>query len=186
MSLPTPALRTSRLLLRPFEDRDTDAMFALHTNRRVLRFWDSPPWNERARAERFIAVSTQMAQEGTGARLAIEHAADASFIGWCCLVEWNAVYRSATLGYCLNDSAWGQGFATEATSALLKWAFATLDLNRVQAETDTRNAASSRVLEKLGFQREGTLRENCVVDGDVSDSWVYGLLRRDWSETALR
>lgn len=55
-----------------------------------------------------------------------------------------------------------------------------MELNRVQSEADTRNAASARVLEKLGFLREGTLRENCIVDGEVSDSWVYGLLRREW------
>ena len=102
------------------------------------------------------------------------------FIGWCCLVEWNPDYRSATLGYCLDDSAWGQGFATEAADALLRWAFDTLDLNRVQSDADTRNTASARVLEKLGFVREGMLRENCIVNGDVSDSWVYGLLRRQW------
>jgi [ribosomal protein S5]-alanine N-acetyltransferase len=87
-------------------------------------------------------------------------------------------YRSATLGYCFDDAVWGQGFATEAADALLRWAFDTLALNRVQAETDTRNTASARVLEKLGFVREGTLREDCIVDGEVSDSWVYGLLRR--------
>lgn len=50
----------------------------------------------------------------------------------------------------------------------------------MQAETDTRNAPSAGVLEKLGFVREGTLREDCIVDGEVSDSWVYGLLRRQW------
>lgn len=75
----------------------------------------------------------------------------------------------------------GVGHATEAARALLGWAFATLDLNRVQAECDTRNLGSARVLEKLGFRREGTLREDCVVDGVVSDSWVYGLLLREWS-----
>jgi ribosomal-protein-alanine N-acetyltransferase len=69
---------------------------------------------------------------------------------------------------------------TEAAHAVLAWAYDTFDLNRVQAETDTRNVASARVLEKLGFVREGTLREDCVVNGDVSDSWVYGLLRREW------
>ena len=83
------------------------------------------------------------------------------------------------LGYCLDEPAWGQGFATEAAGTLLQWAFNTLNLNRVQSEADTRNAASDRVLEKLGFLREGTLRENCIVDGEVSDSWVYGLLRRE-------
>jgi [ribosomal protein S5]-alanine N-acetyltransferase len=177
MLLPTPTLHTDRLLLRPFADADADAIFALQSNPDVLRYWDSPPWSERSRAERFIAICKQIEQEGSGARLAIERAVDGVFIGWCCLVKWNPDYRSATMGYCLDTVAWGQGFATEAADSLLQWAFDTLDLNRVQAETDTRNIASSRVLEKLGFVREGTLRENCVVDGEVSDSWVYGLLR---------
>jgi Acetyltransferase (GNAT) domain/Tetratricopeptide repeat len=83
-------------------------------------------------------------------------------------------------GAARDDAAWGYGYATEAARVLLQWAFGTLDLNRVQAETDTRNVASARVLEKLGFVREGTLREDCVVNGEVSDSWVYGLIRREW------
>jgi RimJ/RimL family protein N-acetyltransferase len=180
MPLPTPTLRTPRLLLRPVSDSDADALFALHTNGKVLRYWDAPPWADRARADRFIAASRRIEQEGTGARLVIERA-DGAFLGWCSIVEWNADYRSASIGYCLDEFAWGQGFATEAVRAMLQWSFDTLDLNRVQAETDTRNIASARVLEKLGFTREGTLRENCIVDGDVSDSWIYGLLRREWA-----
>lgn len=152
----------------------------MQSNARVLRYWDAPPWRERAQADRFISMGRQMEQEGTGARLAIERLTDDQFVGWCSLSQWNPSYRSARMGYCLAEAAWGKGFATEAATALLEWAFDTLDLNRVQAETDTRNTASSRVLEKLGFVREGTLREDCIVDGDVSDSWVYGLLRREW------
>ena len=117
---------------------------------------------------------------GTGARLAVDRVSDGAFIGWCSLNRWNPDYRSASLGYCFDDAVWGHGYATEAARVLLRWAFDTLDLNRVQAETDTRNVASARVLEKLGFVREGTLRENCVVNGEVSDSWVYGLIRREW------
>ena len=86
----------------------------------------------------------------------------------------------AGVGYALDDTAWGQGYATEAMRALLQWAWDTLPLNRLQAEIDTRNTASARVLEKLGFRLEGTLREDCIVDGEVSDSGVYGLLRREW------
>lgn len=180
MTLPTPTLRAARLLLRPFSATDTDAVFALQSNVNVVRYWDSPPWRARERAERFIAACGQMAQEGTGARWAIERHADPGFIGWCGLVRWNPVYRSATLGYSLSDQVWGRGFATEAADAVLQWAFTALNLNRVQAETDTRNLASARVLDKLGFKREGTLREDCIVEGEVSDSWVYGLLLRDW------
>ena len=180
MSLPTPTIHTARLRLRPFTSADADALFALHSNAFVLRYWDAPPWSEPARAERFISACRQMAEEGSGARLAIDRASDGTFLGWCGLSRWNPTFRSAALGYCLGEAAWGQGYATEGARALLAWAFETLDLNRVQAETDTRNVASARVLEKLGFVREGTLREDCVVNGDVSDSWVYGLLRREW------
>jgi len=179
MSLPTPALHTARLRLRPFTDADADALFALHSSAHVLRYWDAPPWSERPRAERFIAACRQMADEGTGARPAIDRVSDGAFIGWCGLTRWNPDYRSASLGYCLDDAAWGHGYATEAARALLQWGFDTMDLNRVQAETDTRNVASARVLEKIGFVREGTLREDCVVNGEVSDSWVYGLIRRE-------
>ena len=180
MSLPSPTLQTARLRLRPVTSADADALWELHSSDHVLRYWDSPPWIERARAERFIAACGQMAEDGTGARLAMDRVSDGAFIGWCSLTRWNPDYRSAALGYCLGDAAWGHGYATEAARALLTWAFDTLDLNRVQAETDTRNVASARVLGKLGFVREGTLREDCVVNGDVSDSWVYGLLRREW------
>ena len=183
MSLPTPTLKTPRLLLRPFAETDTDTIFALQSNSRVLRYWDAPPWKERGQAERFITVCRQMEQEGTGARLAIERTADNGFIGWCSLSKWDPSCRSVRMGYCLDEAASGKGFATEAAGALLHWAFDTLDLNRVQAETDTRNTASSRVLEKLGFVREGMLREDCIVDGEVSDSWVYGLLRREWKRS---
>jgi RimJ/RimL family protein N-acetyltransferase len=179
-SIGTPTLHTVRLRLRPITGADADALFALHSNAHVLRYWDAPPWTERARAERFIAASRQMAEEGSGARLAIDRQCDGAFIGWCALSRWNRDYRSAAIGYCLGDAAWGRGYATEAARALVQWAFDTLDLNRIQAETDTRNLPSARVLEKLGFVREGTLREDCIVAGEVSDSWVYGLIRREW------
>ena len=184
MPLPAPTLTTARLRLRPFAASDGDDLWALQSNPHVLRYWDSPPWTDRARVDRFLDTCRAMATEGSGTRLVVERADDATFLGWTSLNRWNPDFRSASLGYCFREAAWGHGYATESAAALLTWAFATLDLNRVQAETDTRNLASARVLEKLGFQREGTLREDCVVNGDVSDSWVYGLLRREWRPLA--
>ncbi|GAP38554.1 GNAT family N-acetyltransferase [Piscinibacter sakaiensis] len=184
MPLPTPTLHTPRLRLRPFAAADAGALYALQSNARVLRYWDAPPWTDPARAEAFLASCRQMEAEGSGTRVAIETREGAAFIGWCTLFGWNPVHRKAGLGYCLDDTAWGRGYATEAVHALLRWAFDTLDLNRVEAELDTRNAASARVLDKLGFVREGLRREDCVVSGEVSDSWIHGLLRRDWQAQA--
>src|SRR2546423_21013 len=88
MSLPTPTLHTARLRLRPFDDADADDLFALHSNAYVLRYWDAPPWSDRARSERFINACRQMAEGGTGARLAVERVSDGVFIGWCRLDRW--------------------------------------------------------------------------------------------------
>ena len=85
VSLPTPTLRTARLGLRPFNDTDANALFALHNSAYVLRYWDAPPWSERVRAEKFITTCRQMAEEGTGTRLAVVSVSDGAFIGWCSL-----------------------------------------------------------------------------------------------------
>ncbi len=179
MSLFTPTLRTDRLRLRPFDDADADALYAMHSSAYVLRYWDSPPWTDRDRALTFLQKCRALAEDGTGVRLAVDRLEDGLFIGWCSLSRWNLEFRSAAMGYCYAEAAWGHGYATEAARAVLRWAYATLDLNRVQAEADTRNIASARVLEKLGFVREGTLRQDCIVNGEVSDSWVYGLIAED-------
>src|SRR5690349_23256679 len=97
--LPTPTLATDRLRLRPFDDADANALFALHCSAHVLRYWDAPPWTERGRAERFIAACRQMAVDGTGARPAVDRLSDGAFLGWCGLVRWNPDHRSASLGY---------------------------------------------------------------------------------------
>jgi [ribosomal protein S5]-alanine N-acetyltransferase len=184
MPLPTPTLKSARLLLRPFADADAQAIYALQSNARVMRYWNTPPWTDRARAQAFLATCRQMEEEASGAQFAIETLQTGAFVGWCAMFQWNPVYRSLGIGYCLDEPAWGQGHATEAVRAMLRWAYDALDLNRVEAELDTRNAASARVLEKLGFAREGLRREDCVVNGEVSDSWIYGLLRRDWAAAA--
>lgn len=180
MSLTLPVLETDRLRLRPFTSADGDDLFALHSDAYALRYWDSPPWTERSRADLFVTRSRELAADGTCVRLVIRQRSDDGFVGWITLNDWNPDFRSAALGYCLARAAWGQGYATEAARALLTWAYDRLDLNRVKAEADTRNDASARVLTKLGFVLEGTQREDCVVDGVVSDTWVFGLLRREW------
>lgn len=114
MTLPTPVLETERLRLRPFTDIDADDLFALQSNAYVLRYWDSPPWVDRTSAAPFMAGCHQMAEEGSGARVVIEHGTDQAFLGWYTFNSWNPEFRSASLGHCLNEAAWCRGYATEA------------------------------------------------------------------------
>lgn len=89
--------------------------------------------------------------------------------------------RRAEIGYALARAHWGHGYMGEALQALPGFAFTDLDLHRLEADIDPRNAASAAALARLGFIQEGLLRERWIVAGEISDSALYGLLRRDWT-----
>lgn len=186
VALQTPTLTTARLVLRPFTEADRDGVFRLHASAEVMRYWDSAPWSDPARVDRFLGRCRALAEEGSGNRAALERRDDSAFLGWIGLQHWDHDNRSANLGYMLTEDSWHQGYASEAGQALLAWAFDAMDLNRVSAQADTRNLASARVLEKLGFTLEGTLRENVIVNGKASDDWTFGLLRREWKAPGPR
>ena len=115
---------------------------------------------------------------GENLRLGLEHLEGNRLIGQCTLFNRSAICRRAEIGYALASSAWGQGYMNEALKALVRYGFEQLDLNRIEADVDPRNVASTAVLERLGFEREGLLRERWIVSGEVSDSALYGLLRK--------
>jgi [ribosomal protein S5]-alanine N-acetyltransferase len=75
--------------------------------------------------------------------------------------------------------AWGKGYATESCKAIVDYGFATLHLNRIEASVDPENMASVAVLEKLGMQPEGLLRERVICNGQQRDRTMYGLLKKD-------
>ena len=106
-------------------------------------------------------------------------------VGTCTLAQLSPEHRRAEVGYALARAVWGRGYLAEVLPALLTFAFDTLDLHRVEADVDPRNAPSIRALERLGFRREGHLRERYHVAGEVQDAVLYGLLRREWAAPPL-
>jgi len=174
------ALRTARLDLRALASTDADALFALRSDPVVQRYGSHTPWTQRQAAVDYIGRDEQGMAAGRHAQLAIVRRADAELIGTGTLYALDAQCRRADLGYALHPSAWGRGYATEAVTALLDWGFEQLDLNRVEADVDPRNTPSARLMERLGFIREGCLRERWIVGGEVCDSLMYGLLAREW------
>ena len=172
-------IRTARLELRPLREADVAALFGLHSDPKVMRYWDAPIWQSDERGRAMVARDLDLAT-GDYLRLGIELAASGKLLGTCALWGINAQCRRAEIGYVLGSHVWGQGYMHEALSALLDYAFTELNLNRVEADTDPRNERSTRVLDRLRFVKEGLFRERCIVDGEVSDAAMYGLLRRDW------
>ena len=105
---------------------------------------------------------------------------DQAIIGTCTLANIDRGHRRAELGFALAKAFWGQGLIRVALPAVIQFAFECLGLHRIEADTDPRNVASMRVLERLGFQREGHFRDRYFQFGEAQDAVAYGLLRRDW------
>lgn len=174
-------LHTDRLLLRPLRETDVEALFAIFSDARVMRYWSTPAWTSREPANEMIAADLAQTSRDH-LRLGIELSENGILLGTCSLFSINSVCRRAEVGYGLGSFAWGHGYMHEALQALLDFGFGELDLNRIEADIDPRNGASARTLERLGFTREGYLRERWIVGGEVSDTALYGLLRREWME----
>ena len=175
------ALETERLRLRPFTDADAPDLLAMFANAEVSRFLSRPAWTDIAQAKDRIARDIKGMADSDYVRLALTRREDGAFVGECCLFAFNLQSRRAELGYGLTRGAWGQGYMTEALRAFVGWAFeGPLAFNRLEADIDPRNEASARSLQRLGFLKEGHLRERWVVAGEVSDTALYGLLRSDW------
>ena len=84
---------------------------------------------------------------------------------------------SAEIGYWVGEACWGRGFATRAVRAVTEWAFTEYKLTRVFALVFSHNAASIRVLEKAGFEPEGTLRRSAIKGGVILDQLMYSKVR---------
>jgi len=89
------------------------------------------------------------------------------------------------IGYVLIPSERGKGYCTEAVQLAVDYLFMSKDIVRVQAGTFTDNVASQRVLEKAGFQREGTIRKGMFAWGSWVDLYIYGILKEDWKEPKI-
>ena len=173
-------LTTEHLRLRPLVAADAPALLAAFSDPRVMRYWSTSPWTGIEQAQAFIERSLEAQQSGDALRLGIMRTGDGLLIGQCTLFSFSAQSRRAEIGYALRADAWGQGHMHEALCALLDHGFGEMQLNRIEADIDPRNAASARSLERLGFAREGLLRERWIVAGEVSDTALYGLLACDW------
>ncbi|MEO7762671.1 MAG: GNAT family N-acetyltransferase [Casimicrobiaceae bacterium] len=179
-------LDTARLTLRPFREADAGQLFAIFSDPKVARYLSRPAWPEPAAAHARIARDVAGMANDEYICLAIERKKENDLIGECSLFSFMAQCRRAEIGYALARNAWGHGYMTEALGALIDFGFGELNLNRLEADIDPRNTASATSLERRGFRKEGHLRERWIVDGEVSDSGLYGLLATEWAASKTR
>lgn len=173
----TQQIQTKRLCLRRFAAGDAPAVYAHYgSDPQVNRYVSWAPGRTPAGADTF--VKTHLARYDT----------DPAFYGWAIalagkvigsigLFNVNDAAQSAELGYSIGSTWWGKGLATEAASAVLTYAFNEVGFRRIFATYHVDNAASGRVLQKIGMHREGMIKDGQGdADGRCSDLILYGVL----------
>jgi [ribosomal protein S5]-alanine N-acetyltransferase len=174
-----PTVSAERVRLRWLTAIDIPALFAIFGDPEVTRYWGFATLPDLAAAEALLADIHEHFRQRTLFQWGVETVDAGEVVGTCTLAALDAVNRRADLGYALGRAFWGRGYMAEIMPPLLRFAFADLGLHRITADADPRNERSIRILERLGFRREGYLREHYLVQGEAQDGVVYGLLRSE-------
>jgi ribosomal-protein-alanine N-acetyltransferase len=174
-------IETPRLRLRDFDERDFAAIHAYGTDPEVVRYL---PWgpNDEAETRDFLlrVMDEQAQQPRTSYELAVTLKETGRLIGGAALWVTSSEHAEGEIGYCYHRDAWGHGYAVEAARALLPLGFRTLGLHRLFGRCVAENTASARVLEKLGMQYEGLLRDSRWEKGQWLSYRYYALLEPEW------
>lgn len=181
-----PTINATRVCLRSMFEKDVDALYTIFSDPQVMRYWSTLPLADKNAASKLLSEIHEGFQRHTALKWGIAHRKDDTLIGTATLFNLDFSNRRAELGYALGRANWGNGYMQEALQALLSYAFEVLELHRIEADVDPRNQASIKTLERLGFQREGFLRERWQVGGEIQDALFYGLLRPDWQKARLQ
>ncbi|MDC7120395.1 GNAT family N-acetyltransferase [Cellulomonas fimi] len=184
-------LRTDRVSLRRFRPEDADLLIELDSDPAVMRFLSgggepTAPDLIRERDLPSILAGYDRWAGDFGLFAAYENATDA-FLGWFCLrPERDGLLDEAELGYRLRQAAWGQGYATEVSAALVEKAFTELDVRVVWGATMALNTASQHVMEKVGMTVTEALEtpdDMLAVEGADLGGYRYEITRDRWEQS---
>lgn len=161
-----------------------DALWTLrHDNLEYLQ--QRLPWVARSHSDMQAYVIRMQEAYLNGERLPLTIWLNAVLVGSIALIIRDGYSRKAEITYWLAQAHTGQGVMTRAGRALLKYGFERLRLNRIYARCATDNPRSYAVVERLGFKREGLIRQDVRLNDRYLDMYVYGLLAEDWSPARM-
>jgi len=164
-------------MIRPDDDAD---LFAIFGDPEVMRYWSRPAF-EDLQAARDLALEIQQCFDSRSLfQWGLVRPEDDRVIGTGTLSNLDVQNRRAELGFALARSEWGRGVMSRVLPVLVRFGFETRDLHRIEADVDPRNPASFRLLERLGFKKEGYRRESYILNGEIQDAVLYGLLKREF------
>lgn len=172
-----PILETERLVLRELVEGDALDILKCFSNADVLQYYGQNPLTSTEQVKHIIRNFSKNFEDKRGIKWGIELKGKDGIIGSIGFQEWSHEHKRAELSYALLPDNWGNGYATEAVRKVITYGFKELDLTRIGAVVFIENKASNTLLTKLGFKKEGVLR-NYMYQNDVAfDTNIYSLLK---------
>ena len=178
-------IETARLVLKPHTLENAPRLNEWENDPELIYLNDDQPepysTQPLEETQKYIQRHLEVGPNQQAIHYAIHRRQDGLFIGYGMIAFIDRYNRSCRLGITIgNKSQWGQGYAREVLLAVLQYCFHTLSLNRIGAEIYAFNTPSIALFEKLGFKREGVIRQCVYKKGHFEDEYIYGLLREEW------
>ncbi len=181
----TITLETERLILRRFTESDAEAAFKNWTSSdAVTKFLRWETYRDISVMRDYINFQLEKYKKTDTYDWAIVLKELGEPIGSMGAVAFNERARSVEIGYCIGEKWWRRGYTSEALSAVIRFFFEEVGVNRVYSEHDPRNPNSGRVMEKCGMKYEGTLRQADFNNAGICDTCVYGILAEEYNAHA--
>jgi RimJ/RimL family protein N-acetyltransferase len=174
-------LFTTRLILRELQQDDFNAVQEMESDPEVIRFEHALQSAEEIQNRFDLMVRDQFSGPRFGYRFAVTIRPEHHLCGRVSLILTNPAIHEWEIGWTMRRQEWGKGYAPEAAGAVLRFAFSELKAHRVVAFCHAENSASTRVMEKLGMQREGRLRKVRWLDEKWNDEYLYGILEEEFA-----
>ncbi|MGG3306668.1 GNAT family protein [Paenibacillus lautus] len=172
-------LQTERLYLRKVKMSDSTSLFKIWSDPNVTKFMNINCFTDENQAKDMIKLLDELFQENKAIRFSIIEFESNEIIGSCGYDSLDFENAKAEIGFDISRAFWGKGYASEAIRSLLDYGFSTLKLNRIEAQVEPENVNSIKVLQKLNFTFEGTLRQYERVNGKFKDLSIYSKLITD-------
>jgi ribosomal-protein-alanine N-acetyltransferase len=179
-------IETDRLVIRGIQEADMADLLVMNQDDEVLRFLPYAKWLTLDDGLAWLARVRKLEAAGTAVQLVMVDKASARVIGACVLFKYDEGSSRAELGFAMAREFWGKGLMLEALTVLIAHAFTVRGVRRLEAEANSLNTASCRLLDRLGFVSEGLMRQRYRVKGAIYDTRVFGLLGDEWKAPAPR
>lgn len=181
-----PELQTERLSLVEINQSHLTDYYEIFKDENVTKYYNIIPLKEQEEAQKYLDWFKFRFESGAGIRWGISLKDKKDIIGTAGFNNYQKNHK-ANLGYDLHIDYWNKGYITEALGEILKFGFIILEINRVEAEVMQGNIASEKVLHKLGFKKEGILREWMYWNNNHYDMTMFSLLKKEhtsWSKNS--